>query len=196
MKSALASTPSIASRMRGSSGSYCAFTSTSGIGRTPGKSRDEIEQAEGDSGDHEVIEVFADAVVVRPDRPADRGKAEAEDSAADRREAEEAEERHPADPRRDRDERADARRHKPRGHRHATKAVEPALGSVEPLARDMEESPMPLEPHFCVASDRPTAGGPDHVPERPGERHHDIGSAVRLDLVAEEDDLRIGKCAR
>src|SRR3954454_20502656 len=90
MKSALASTPSIASRMRGSSGSYCAFTSTSGIGRTPGKSRGEIEQAEGDSGDHEIIEVFADAVVVRPDRPADPGKAETEDGAADRREAEEA----------------------------------------------------------------------------------------------------------
>src|SRR3954469_21316867 len=162
MKSALASTPSIASRMRGSSGSYCAFTSTSGIGRTPGKSRGEIEQAEGDSGDHEIIEVFADSVVFRPDRPADPGKAETEDGAADRREAEEAEERHPADPRRNCDERADAPgpgarrappgnsaeqadagRHEAPRHRHAAKAVEPALGSVEPLACDMQESSMP-----------------------------------------------------
>ena len=39
MNSALASTPSIASRMRGRSGSYCAFTSTSGIGRTIRQSR-------------------------------------------------------------------------------------------------------------------------------------------------------------
>src|SRR6266545_539129 len=39
MNSPLASTPSITSRMRGRSGSYCALTSTSGIGRTVSKSR-------------------------------------------------------------------------------------------------------------------------------------------------------------
>src|SRR5947207_14623766 len=104
MKSALASTPSIASRIRGNSGSYCAFTSTSGIGRTAKESRGEIDQREHDPGDDGVIEVFADAVVVRADGPADAGQPETEDGAADRGETEEADERHPADPRWDRDE--------------------------------------------------------------------------------------------
>src|SRR4051794_2737711 len=92
MKSAPASTPSIASRMRGSSGSYCAFTSTSGIGRTARKSRgtnpaeDPGRQQDEDQDDDrvfDVAEVVVETRVAAAGAPADPGEGERPDRRPD-----------------------------------------------------------------------------------------------------------------
>src|SRR5262245_15408782 len=92
MKSALASTPSIASRMRGSSGSYCAFTSTSGIGRTVGKSRGpqstvdpkrQEEEDYDDNGIFDVAEIMMEALVASAGGPANARERERPDRRAD-----------------------------------------------------------------------------------------------------------------
>src|SRR6266511_904927 len=93
MNSPLESTPSITSRMRGRSGSYCAFTSTSGIGGTIGKSRasaakDQIHRESDDSGQDRVIhkaEVVVEGLVALAQPPADAGKCEAPERRADQR---------------------------------------------------------------------------------------------------------------
>src|SRR5436190_4458387 len=93
MNSELASTPSIASRMRGSRGSYCAFTSTSGIGRTVRKSRgtESAVNPEGQQHEHDqhhdvlhVAEVVVEALVAAARGPADSGECEGPDRRPDR----------------------------------------------------------------------------------------------------------------
>src|SRR5262249_59493628 len=115
MKSELSSTPSIAARMRGSSGSYCAFTSTSGIGRTAGESRgpqatvDPKRQQDQDCGDNgvlEVAEVVVEALVAASRGPADPGECERPNRRADGREQCVPRERRLEHSRRDGDERA------------------------------------------------------------------------------------------
>src|SRR5436190_17481049 len=198
MKSALASTPSIASRMRGSSGSYCAFTSTSGIGRTPGESRGtqaavnperQQHQHEGDDDVLDVAEVVMEALVAAPRRPADAREGECPDGRPDRGQDHVATERHLEDPCRDRDEGADHGRHTPDEHREVVPAVEPALRAVEVVAREVEPPSVPLEQRAAaVAADRPADDRPDQIPERSRQCHHDESPEVRRDRGAEEDD--------
>src|SRR5688572_23946609 len=102
MNSPLASTPSIASRTRGNSGSYCAFTSTSGIGRTACKSRSSPaqDQIRHDPGDHRVIheaEVMVERLVAFPEAPADAGERKTPDRRPDQRQDRVAPERHAED---------------------------------------------------------------------------------------------------
>src|SRR3954471_17509367 len=114
MNSALSSTPSIAARIRGRSGSYCAFTSTSGIGRTASKSRgtypsvDPKNEQEEDGEDDDVLdvaEVVVETLVAGSGGPADAGEREGPDRRADRREHYVASEGHLEHPGRDGDER-------------------------------------------------------------------------------------------
>src|SRR6267378_1704619 len=84
MNSPLTSTPSIASRIRGRSGSYCALTSTRGIGRTARKSRapaDEEIGGKSDDGRYDRVldetEVVVEPLVAPTGRPADPREREA-----------------------------------------------------------------------------------------------------------------------
>src|SRR6476646_8323761 len=140
MNSAPASTPSIAWRIRGRSGSYCAFTSPSGIGGTVGKSRGtylsvdpkgQEHQDYGDKGVLDVAEVVVEALVAPAGRPADARERERPDGRADRRQDRVAPEGHLEDPCRDRDERADDGRDPSDQDREVIPAVEPALGPLE-----------------------------------------------------------------
>src|SRR5437899_7859321 len=106
MKSPLTSTPSIASRMRGRSGSYCAFTSTSGIGRTAGKSRRPSPtdgQVRGENeygGDDRVLheaEVVMEALVAPSGGVAGPGDRKAPHGRPDQGQDGVAPERHPED---------------------------------------------------------------------------------------------------
>src|SRR3954469_16188667 len=145
MNSALSSTPSIASRIRGRRGSYCAFTSTSGIGRTASKSRctypsiDPKNEQEEDSEDDEVLdvaEVVVEALVAASGGPADAGEREGPDRRPDRSEHDVAAERHLEDPGRDGDERADDRRDPAHQHREIVPPFEPTLRALEILGRE------------------------------------------------------------
>src|SRR5439155_3139420 len=138
MNSPLASTPSIASRMRGKSGSYWAFTSTSGIGRTAAKSSSSPDQPirgeYEDEGDRRVVrvpEVVVEGLVAAPDSPADSGNREAPDGRADQRERGVAPQPHAEDPGRDRDEGAHDRRQPSEQHREVVPAVEPPLRPLQ-----------------------------------------------------------------
>src|SRR5689334_24718872 len=122
MKSAPASTPSIASRMRGKNGSYCAFTSTSGIGRTARKSRGpdaaiDPERQQNEDYDHNgvfhVAEIVMEALIAPPRGPADPGECERPDRGTDRREDRVPNEGRLEDPCGDGDERADDGGHAP-----------------------------------------------------------------------------------
>src|SRR6478672_5761544 len=206
MNSAPASTPSIAWRIRGRSGSYCAFTSTSGIGGTVGKSRGtylsvdpkgQEHQDYGDKGVLDVAEVVVEALVAPAGRPADARERERPDGRADRRQDRVAPEGHLEDPCRDRDERADHRRDPSDQDREVVPAVEPALGplelvvaEVEPPSAVLEEGPPPVDP------DRPTGDSAGQVTERSGQCDHDVGPEVRFDPVPEEDDVLARKGAR
>src|SRR5438128_1327442 len=94
MKSPLASTPSIASRIRGRSGSYCALTSTRGIGRTTREFRRAVpaDQDIGCEGDHghddrvlDEAEVVVEPLVAPTGAPPDTREREAPDRRADQR---------------------------------------------------------------------------------------------------------------
>src|SRR4051812_20422950 len=146
MNSPLASTPSIASRMRGNNGSYWAFTSTSGIGRTISKSRlspapDQIAGQSEDESHHRVLdvaEVVVEALVASARAVPDTGERERPDRRADGGQDDVAPERHPEDPRRNRDERADHRSDPAQEHRKVVPAVEPLLRAFELVAGEVE----------------------------------------------------------
>src|SRR4051812_18027997 len=206
MNSALSSTPSIASRIRGRSGSYCAFTSTSGIGRTASKSRgtypsiDPENEEEEDGEDDEVLdvaEVVVEALIAGSRGPADAGESEGPDRRADRRQDDVPPEGHLEHPRRDRDERANDRRDAADQHREVVPAVEPALGAFEVLGRQVEPAPVALEQRAAaVATDRPADDRAGEVAERPRERHHDVRPEVGRDRRPEQNDVLAGECAR
>src|SRR3954462_16044046 len=94
MNSALSSTPSIASRIRGRRGSYGAFTATSGIGRTASKSRGTYPSVDPKNGQEEdgedddvldVAEVVVETLVAGPGGPAEAVERAGPDHRADRR---------------------------------------------------------------------------------------------------------------
>src|SRR6266576_6720882 len=134
MNSPLSSTPSIASRIRGRNGTYCAFTSTSGIGRTIGESRrpsptdDQIRRERDNRAQDRVVheaEVAMEPLVAGADAVADAREGEGPDRRADQGQDDVAPERHPEDPRGNRDERADEGRQAPDQHGEVVPAVEP-----------------------------------------------------------------------
>src|SRR5215471_16646063 len=154
MKLAPSRTPSIASRMRRNSGSYCAFTSTSGIGSTAPKSRDTYPpvdqkgQQDQDCSDKRIFdkaEIVMEALVAPSGGPADPGEREGPDRGADRRQHRVADERRLENPCGDRDERADHGSDAADQDRKVLPALEPAFGAVELCLREMEPTPPALE---------------------------------------------------
>src|SRR5678816_1063599 len=99
-------TPSIAARIRGSTGSYCALMSTSGIWRTTGESRrpPSPHQKPDDRGDHgrdddvvDEAEVMVEGLVALAESKADACEGEGPDGRTDERQDGVAPERHPED---------------------------------------------------------------------------------------------------
>src|SRR2546423_11532205 len=145
MNSPLSSTPSIASRMRGSSGPYWAFTSTSGTGGTVSKSRglappDQEIRHEREHGRHRRIvgeaEVVMNGRVASPRGPADTREREAPDGGADQGQQRVAPERNAEDPGRNGDEGAHHGRHPADEHSQVVPAIEPALGTLQLVAAE------------------------------------------------------------
>ena len=98
---------------------------------------------------------------------------------------------------RDRDERPDERREAAEEHRGAAVAVEPALGAVERLGRDVQPPPVAVEERpSAAAADRPADERAGEVAERPGEREDDVALGPGRHDVAEDDRLRAGDRAR
>src|SRR3954471_1954643 len=205
MNSPLSSTPSIASRIRGRNGAYCAFTSTSGIGRTIGKSRrpspteDQIRR-EGDNHDQDRVvheaEVAMEMLVAGAGAVAGAREGEGPDRRADESQDDVAPERHPEDPRGNRDERADDRRHAPEQHRPGVPAIEPAFSPIELLRAEMEPAPVVLQERPpAVEADRPAGDRAEEVAERACERRGDKGPGVRGDPRPEQIDVLAGEGA-
>src|SRR5437870_11369754 len=154
MNSPLMSTPSIASRIRGRNGSYCALTSASGIGRTARKSRrpysahDQIRQERRDRGGHRVVgeaEITVKTLVARAEAVAGSGERKRPDRRSDQRQHAVAPQGHPEDPGRDRDEGPDHGSETADQDRQLVPAVEPALGPVELLGAQMEPAAAAFE---------------------------------------------------
>src|ERR1051325_1160611 len=140
MNSPLVSTASTGSPLRGREGAYCAFTSTSGIGGTIGKSRrpppphqepDPEEDHRRNDGDLDEAEVVMEALVARAEPIANSGEGECPHRGADQGQDRVAPERHPEDPGGDRDEGPDHRRDPSDQDRELVPAVEPALRPAE-----------------------------------------------------------------
>src|SRR5262245_53917692 len=203
MKSAPSSTPSIASRIRGKSGSYCAFTSTSGIGSTAPKSRDtypavdQKRHQDQDCGDKRIFdeaEIVVEALVAASGGPAEPGEREGPERRADRRQHRVADERRLENPCRDRDERADHGSDTSHQDRQVLPALEPAFGTFELGMREMEPAPPALEQRPpAVEPDRPAGDRAGEVAERAGERDGHVRPEVRVDPMAEDDDVLAGE---
>src|SRR6476661_7260284 len=147
MNAPLSRTPSIASRMRSKNGSYCALTSTRGIGRTAGESRrpspadDQIRRQRQDRGGHGVVdeaEVAVEALVARPEPIPGSGKRKGPDRRTDQRPHAVTQQRHPEDSGGNRDEGPDHGRDPSDQDRKVTPAIEPALGTIELVALEMK----------------------------------------------------------
>src|SRR6266542_2853816 len=62
------------------------------------------------------------------------------------------------------DERPDHRRREPEQHRERAEAIEPALGTIEPVRRDVQPAAVALEERTpAVRSDPPAEGGAERV---------------------------------
>src|SRR5262245_59680692 len=153
------STSPMRSFSSGIRGAYCALTSTSGIIGTGAPPEDmsvqEPGRAEANSGDDSVIhptEILVYPSVAGSDTPADAREGECPDRGTDEREQGVPAEGRAEDAGGDRDERADQRRHPPEEHGSVAAALEPVLGAVEVLGRQ-------VEPPTAVLDQRPAAVG-------------------------------------
>src|SRR5207245_4989864 len=137
----------------GISGAYCALTSTSGIFGTPSNGRGAASQHDADNRDDyqaedrvlRIPEAVVEAVVALPDTPTDAGQGEAPDRRAHERQHGVRPERCAEDAGGNGDERADDRSQPAEEDRPSLPAVEPALGVVEPLRREVQPPPAALE---------------------------------------------------
>src|SRR5204863_2440715 len=165
MNSPDSSTSRMRSSSSGISGSYCALTSTSGIGATATQSRGaqstdhEDDDDEHDACDDDVIDVAANALIAGADGPTHAGEREAERAAADRRQYEEAHERHARDSGRNGDERAHDRRRESQDDGERSVPVEPALRPVELRGRDVDDAAVLLQERAAAV-----------VPDEPADR--------------------------
>src|ERR671936_161989 len=91
--------------------------------------------------------------------PTHRGDSEAPGHATEERQHRESDERHPDDPRRNRDERADDRRDPAAEDRRVAEALEPPVGAIELRTIEVEPAPAILE-------QRPSGVGADAPPEQ------------------------------
>src|SRR6266516_6975936 len=185
----LSSTPSIASRIRGRSGSYWALTSTSGIGRTAAKSRlsppanYEKRCEHENSGNRRIIrksEIAVEGLVAAAEPPANRRNGKAPDGRPDQREHGVAPKPHAEDPGRNRAEGAHDRSQPADEHGKVVPAVEPPLGplelvgaQVQPAATLVQQRPAAVQPKG------PPGHGSDQVSERSRRRHHEVRRNVR-----------------
>src|SRR6266487_3898025 len=199
MNSPLVSTPSIASRIRGRNGSYCALTSTSGIGRTARKSRrpysphDQVRQERRDRGGHSVVgeaEVTVKTLVARAEPVAGSRERTGPDRRSDQRQHAVAPQGHPEDPGRDRDEGPDHGSETADQDREIVPAVEPTLCPIELLRVQMEPASTALEQRTpSIASDRPASDRADEVAKGAGEGHGDIGPRMGGEARSEDVDV-------
>src|SRR5690348_12390018 len=149
----------------GISGSYCDWTSTSGIVTArhcscPHPSEGEIRRAEHDTCHDRIFRVFEaviEVLVARAERVADACDHERPDGGADRGVERVRREPHLEDARRDRDERAHERRHAPDEDAEVPPAPEPPLGTVEPFRRHVQQPTMALEQGTAAAQADPPA---------------------------------------
>src|SRR5205823_5577250 len=195
MKTPASSTSARRSFSSGRSGAYCALTSTSGIGRTASESSRAPAQHEpcrgSDDGEPDRVvdepEVAVEALPAPADRPADAGGREAPDRRANERQDRVRGEPHPEDARRDRDERADDGRDSPQEDSPVAPPVEPALGPVELLRREVEDAPAILEQRpAAVGADPPADDRAGEIADRAGERHREERPEGRRDPRSEE----------
>src|SRR5690348_13415552 len=159
----------------GTSGAYCALTSTSGIRGTspksicPSPAQDQIgdqDQNSCNDGDLDEAELVVEALVARPERPADPGEDEAPDGRADQRQHDIAAERHPEDAGRNRHERAHDRSDAADEHGPVLVAVEPVLRPAEVLRAEVDPAPVPLEQGpAAVDADPPADDRADEIAE-------------------------------
>src|SRR5215211_228502 len=170
------STSSMTRRNSGSSASYWAFVSASGIGGpgTASKSSHapsvhEIAQADDDErhdGVVHVMEPFVELLPVRPERPAGAREAEAPGSRARDRQRREAPEGHPREPGRDRHERAHERDDPADHHEGVVEPAEPPFGTLDLRRTGVEQPLMSLDERpAAVAADRPAADRAQDVAE-------------------------------
>src|SRR5438270_5888741 len=204
MKTPASSTSARRSFSSGRSGAYCALTSTSGIGRTASESSRAPAQHEpcrgSDDGERDRVvdepEVAVKALPASADRPPDAGEREAPDRRPEERRDRVRREPHPEDTGGDRDERANDGGDPPDEDGPVAPAVEPALGAVELLGREVEEAPASLEQRpAAVGADPPAGDRADEVADRSGERHREECPERRRDPRPEERHVLRGECA-
>src|SRR6059058_3961621 len=144
--------------------SYCAFTSTRGMLGTRAESRcspseQQVHRQENGSchdDDVDVVKRVVELLVAGAHAPPDARQREAPDGRPRDRQQRVPAKGHAEDPGRDRDERADDRRDSPDEDGPVVPAVEPALGAVQPLGPEVEESAVPLgQRPAAVPADRP-----------------------------------------
>src|SRR5215471_8136817 len=168
----------------GTSGAYCALTSTSGIRGTalqsigPNSTQDQVgdeQQNSCNDRDFDEAEVVVEALVARAQRPADAGEREAPDRRADRRQHDVAAERHAEHAGRNRDERAHDGRDAAEQHRRVLVPVEPALGTAELLRTEVEPAAVTLEQRTAPVQPAPPADDrAGEVAERSRERDGEV----------------------
>src|SRR5215213_2586256 len=176
MNSDDSSTESNRSRSCSISGAYCALTSTSGI-RTARKAtgapaaHDQIDDPDHDRrGDDvvDVVEALVERLPARSECVADPREDDAPDRRPDRGQHRVAQERRTEDAGGDRDERSREGRDPADEHGPVAPAVEPVLGVLDPVGRQVEPPPTALEERTAaVEADRPAEQRPDEVAERP-----------------------------
>src|SRR3954452_1062262 len=190
----------------GMSGAYCALTSTSGIRGTPLQSigpsspQDQVGDADENScndGDFDEPELHVEALVARPERPADAREREGPDRRADQRQDDVATERNAEDPGRNRDERADDRSDAADEHGPVVVELDPRPAppdlprpEVEPAAVAVEQRPAAVE------ADPPAEDGADEVAERSRERNGEIRAEAVREVGAEERERRSERTGR
>src|SRR6185437_11258416 len=169
-------------------GAHWALTSTRGIccTATHFSGVDQIRrQHENACNDDvfDVLEVGVEACVARAEPVADAGEGERPDRGTDERQNGVRSERHLEDTGRDRDERADERRHAPDEDADVAPPLEPPLGTVETLRSHVQPAAPALEQRTAaVAPDPPADQRSDEVTERPGEGDHEEGPDAEADL--------------
>src|SRR5438067_5697878 len=129
-------------------------------------------------------------LVARPERPARARDSEAPRHAAEERQDGEAAERHPYNACRDRDERAHDRGQPAEEDSEVAETVEPAVGAIELRPVEVEPAAALLEQGPSgERADPPAEPRADGVPDHACERHHHEAPEVRVDPVAEEDEM-------
>src|SRR3954451_6662463 len=192
-----------AASSRGISGSYSARTSTRGIVCTRGHFSlshppiDQIRQQGDDAYDDRVLDIaeaVIKAAIARTEPVAGACKGEGPHGGTCEREQRVRKQPHLEDPGRDRDEGADDRRYPAEEDGGVPPAVEPRLGAIEPLGREVEPATVAFEQGpSSVAADRPADERAHEIAERAREGERDIGAGAVADPASEERHALAGR---